>query len=137
MVKLTALRFFVNANKSATVGSSEFLDQFFKYVMKLDLPAEFVAWATKGTTHRHCRKALADLNIVQARRAEGQRFIGLEEYKEKPATTEHPWCYDFEYNPPSQTALHESDLIPSEGGILSALNSDRIQLLAPYQLAPI
>jgi hypothetical protein len=98
MIKLTALRFFVNSpNKSTTVGSAEFLDQFFKHVTNLALPKDFISWAIKGTTHRHCKKALQELEIQQARRAEGQRYVGLEEIKDPLDEESSKYSYEFNY----------------------------------------
>lgn len=138
MIKLTALNFFVNGNRTTSVGSAEFLDQFFKHVMSLTLPAEFVAWAIKGITHRHCKRALQELDIVQARRAEGQRFIGLEEYKPREVSvtiagvTLDGISTDFEYNPLFEGYGVADAGSSSSDGMLAAWNTDTSITMAPY-----
>jgi hypothetical protein len=64
-------------SKDKTVGAAEFMEDFKRLVSQLDLPEEFLAWATKGVQHRHCKEALEELGIQQVRRAEGQRYVGI------------------------------------------------------------
>jgi hypothetical protein len=67
----------VEPSKEKTVGAAEFMEDFKRLVSQLDLPEEFLAWATKGVQHRHCKKALEEMGIQQVRRAEGQRYVGI------------------------------------------------------------
>lgn len=137
MIKLTALRFFVNSsNKSATIGSSEFLDQFFKHVMNLEMPKDFIAWAIKGTTHRHCKKALQEMEIQQARRAEGQRYIGLEEIKDP--LNEETTKYFFEFNQlyDSYGPMMSDSLTSLDGTPMPIGEPEQICLLAPLEWKP-
>jgi hypothetical protein len=138
MIKLTALRFFVNSsNKSTTVGSAEFLDQFFKHVMNLAMPKDFIAWAIKGTTHRHCKKALQELEIQQARRAEGQRYVGLEEIKDPLDEESSKYSYEFNYELYEPFGSMMSDSLTSLDGMpMSVGEPDQICLLAPLEWTP-
>lgn len=139
MIKLTVLRFFVNSpNKSVSVGSAEFLDQFFKHVMNLAMPKDFIAWAIKGTTHRHCKKALQELEIQQARRAEGQRYVGLEEIKDPLNEETSKYFYEFNYELYVPFGPMMSDSIASlDGTPMPVGEADQFSLFSPYEKAPI
>lgn len=147
MIKLTVLRFFVNSpNKSTTVGSAEFLDQFFKHVMNLAMPKDFISWAIKGTSHRHCKKALQELEIQQARRAEGQRYVGLEEIKD-PLNEEGVSKYFYEFNYElcepfgpimrSNLTLQDYRMLPAGSRLEPVGEPGQICLFAPYEKAPL
>ena len=78
MVKLVVVQSFKKTAESDFIGSSEFRDVYFSLIPKLTpvLPS-FAEWATQSTTFAQCKKALGELGIPQARRAEGQRFTNL------------------------------------------------------------
>lgn len=145
MIKLTVLRFFVNSpNKSTTVGSAEFLDQFFKHVMNLAMPKGFISWAIKGTTHRHCKKALQELEIQQARRAEGQRYVGLEEIKDPLNEETSKYSYEFNYElcepfgpmMRSSLTLQDYQMSPAGSRLEPIGEEGQICLLAPLEWNP-
>jgi hypothetical protein len=137
LVKLVTVNFYktsIKADKSKSVGSSEFLEQFFTYAMKLELPAEFIAWAIKGTTHRHCKKALQEIGVPQVRRAEGQRFVGLfalseEQEKELEKPEARPYTYAPLY---MEWNNHTAHAALSEYGHLPGLDPIGSSMMAPY-----
>jgi hypothetical protein len=48
-----------------------------------ELPTEFVRWVMQGITFVNCKKAVSELGIRQVRRAEGQRFTGLQSIQDQ------------------------------------------------------
>ena len=78
MIKLIVVRSFKKTSETDFIGSSEFRDVYISLIPNLTtaLPS-FVEWATQSTSFAHCKKALGELGIPQARRAEGQRFTNL------------------------------------------------------------
>lgn len=69
---------------SANIGSDKFYTTFQTWINTnasddalSSLPTAFLVWASSGVQHRHCKKALEELGILQIRRAKGQQFIGI------------------------------------------------------------
>lgn len=76
MIKAVTVRTYASEGGS-DIGGAEFLSAYTGHVAKMELPAVFIEWATRGTTHRHCKKALGELGVGQVRTAAGQRYKGL------------------------------------------------------------
>lgn len=74
------------------VGSNQFSQTFIEVSKEeTQIPAVFVVWATSGITFKLMKKVLKQLGIQQVRRAEGQRYQGIQrivltEYTQKILT---------------------------------------------------
>ena len=87
MLRVVVMRYFKQSvGPATTVGSAEFLAAYTECVRRMGtdgiLPAGFLDWATRGTSFKHCKAALTSLGIASVRRADGQKYMNLEEIKE-------------------------------------------------------
>jgi hypothetical protein len=87
VLRVVIMRYFKQSvGPATTVGSAEFLAAYTECVRRMGtdgiLPAGFLDWATRGTSFKHCKAALTSLGIASVRRADGQKYMNLEEIKE-------------------------------------------------------
>ncbi len=76
------------------VGSNQFSQTFIEVSKEeTHLPSGFVAWATSGITFKLMKKVLKQLGIQQVRRAEGQRYQGIQRLNLTGVTKNILECY--------------------------------------------
>lgn len=100
MIKAVTVRTY--ASEGGDIGGAEFLTAYTGHVTKLELPAAFVEWATRGTTHRHCKKALGELGVGQVRTAAGQRYKSLRPITKESLMTD---TFSFNYDLPAMNGV--------------------------------